>query len=90
MTSERPTFVPADVPDEAVAWWLETVGGRMAALRADAEALGLIGMVDQVDALRSDMHGRTEAALRAQGVFDPLDESRRFVPEPTDLGSAHE
>jgi hypothetical protein len=72
--AERPSFVPADVPDEAVAWWLGTYDGQFARMRAEFAAAGLTGMVDQVDALRSDMHGRTEAALRAQGTFEPLDE----------------
>jgi hypothetical protein len=72
--AERPSFVPADVPDEAVAWWLDTHDGQLTRMRAEFEAAGLTGMVDQVDALRSDVHGRAETALCAQGVFEPLDE----------------
>lgn len=72
--SERPSFVPADVPDEAVAWWLGTYDGQLARMCAEFAAAGLTGMVDQVDALRSDMRGRGKAALRAQGVFDTLDD----------------
>lgn len=72
--TERPSFVPADVPDEAVSWWLGTYDGQLARMRAEFASAGLTGMVDQVDALRSDMHGRAEAALRTQGVFDSLGE----------------
>jgi hypothetical protein len=66
---ERPSFVPADVPDEAVSWWLGTYDGQLARMRAEYAAAGLTGMVDQVDALRSDMHGRAESALGSQGCL---------------------
>lgn len=73
-TTGRPGFVPAGLPDEAVAWWLGTFAGKTAGVRTGFATAGLTGMVDQVDALSSDMYARGESALRAQGVFDPLDE----------------
>jgi hypothetical protein len=46
-----------------------TVGGDLRCVRAQAVSLGAGHLVDQVDAVQRDMHGRRDEQLRAMGLI---------------------
>jgi hypothetical protein len=67
--SERPEWVPADVPDECVSWWLDTLGGKMAEIEYRAKLLGAHDVLARLDQVRALTRDKAEhAAMLAVGL----------------------